>query len=417
MKLSAICLRVVLLCCAVLPACDGGVTEEPAGSEVAIAPTPEPKPVNQIDGAALFLEHCAGCHGKTGDGKGSTKLPRPARNFRAGGFAFGNTEEALFKMVTSGMPGQNPMPSFADILTENERRAVVQHVLTLVPQEQRKPAKDRVLQVKDQTLIARGLLPAMAKGAPAWPRGLLLGLPAGWTLAYSTEDTRLLGGYFGAFCDRTDWDQRGGGALKPVGKLMFLMGKGNPTTSWKTAKGSQPIAAQFKASFADGNEGGVEYSLKLPGGMVTIRETCEFVQTSVGSGIRRTFEIPPTTDHILLGQLQEVWGWRKLKVKRGGKAVKGKRSEPTTTTDMLTWERSTNDYTVLVVGGADPEEASSGSPAAGVTLIAYDQNGASGEIQMSLTPSKRTRKIWLARCFLQSDSHATIQQLHKELSQ
>lgn len=400
MKLSAICLRVVLLCCAALPACDGGATEEPAVSEVAIPPAPEPKPVDQIDGAALFLVHCAGCHGKTGDGKGTTELPQPARNFRAGGFAFGNTEEALFKMVTSGMPGQNPMPSFADILTENERRAVVQHVLTLVPQKQRKPAKDRVLQVKDQTLIARGLLPAMAKGAPAWPRGLLLGLPSGWTLAYSTEDTRLLGGYFGAFCDRTDWDQRGGGALKPMGKLMFLMGNGNPTTSWMMAKGSQPIAAQFKASFADGNEGGVEYSLQLPSGMVTIRETCEFVQTSVGSGIRRTFEIPPTTDHILLGQLQE----------------KGKRSQPTTTTDMLTWERSTNDYTVLVVGGADPEETSSGSQTAGVMLIAYDQTGDSGEIQMSVTPSKNARKIWLARCFLQSNSHATIQQLHKELS-
>jgi hypothetical protein len=229
---------------------------------------------------------------------------------------------------------------------------------------------------------------------------LLLGLPSGWTLAYSTEDTRLLGGYFGAFCDRTDWDQRGGGALKPMGKLMFLMGNGNPTTSWMTAKGSQPIAAQFKASFADGNEGGVEYSVQLPSGMVTIRETCEFVQTSVGSGIRRTFEIPPTTDHILLGQLQE----------------KGKRSQPTTTTDMLTWERSTNDYTVLVVGGADPEETSSGSQTAGVMLIAYDQTGDSGEIQMSVTPSKNARKIWLARCFLQSNSHATIQQLHKELS-
>lgn len=375
----------------ILIGCDGSEAPSPDNAAQEEQVDKALVPIQSVDGAALFLEHCAGCHGKTGDGKGSTKLPQPARNFRAGGFAFGNTEEALFKMVTSGMPGRNPMPSFADILTKDERRSVVKHVLTLVPQKERKPARDRVLQVKSETLIARGLLPSMAKGAPSWPRGLLIGLPSGWTLAYSTENTRLLGGFLGAFCDRTDWDQRGGGALKPMGRLMFLMGGGNPKPSWWTVKDRKPIEVRFRASFASGEQGGIEYTLQLPTGPITVRETCEFIQTSVGSGIKRTFELPPLREEIDLAHLL-----------KNGRARQFKSSQ----SPAWTQEDAPGAFTCLMTG-------SDGNSVGEIVENTLAEGGKSAALRVSASGNRQT--VWLVRAFLKTDSAETVNTFYSEM--
>jgi mono/diheme cytochrome c family protein len=86
-------------------------------------------------GQAVYLQHCAACHGVNGDGSGPASVwlfPRP-RNFNAGLFKIKSTpgtalptDEDLFNTVTRGMPGSS-MPSFT-YLTEVDRQAAVQYV-------------------------------------------------------------------------------------------------------------------------------------------------------------------------------------------------------------------------------------------------------------------------------------------------
>src|SRR5215471_21181242 len=89
-------------------------------------------------GRAVYLQHCAACHGVNGDGSGPASVwlfPRP-RNFNAGMFKIKSTpgtalptDEDLFNTVTRGMPGSS-MPSFT-YLGEQERRQAVQYVKSL----------------------------------------------------------------------------------------------------------------------------------------------------------------------------------------------------------------------------------------------------------------------------------------------
>lgn len=83
----------------------------------------------------LYREHCAHCHGITGDGLGPTAAflnPYP-RDYRPGKFKFKSTpigqrptHDDLKKIVHDGVPG-TAMPSFA-ILPEFEREALVEYV-------------------------------------------------------------------------------------------------------------------------------------------------------------------------------------------------------------------------------------------------------------------------------------------------
>jgi mono/diheme cytochrome c family protein len=83
-------------------------------------------------GLAVYRERCAICHGRDGrgDGDGVWLLLRPPRNFRAARFRFVSTwdrvptDDDLYGTVTRGLPGSQ-MPSFATVLTEADRRAVV----------------------------------------------------------------------------------------------------------------------------------------------------------------------------------------------------------------------------------------------------------------------------------------------------
>lgn len=88
-----------------------------------------------VAGRNVYDQHCAACHGATGDGKGPAAVwlyPRP-RDFSAGQFKIKSTpglalptDEDLIQSVTRGLPGSS-MPSFS-YLTETERRDVVQYV-------------------------------------------------------------------------------------------------------------------------------------------------------------------------------------------------------------------------------------------------------------------------------------------------
>lgn len=99
------------------------------------SPTPGHANDSLSVGRAVYDQHCAACHGKTGDGNGPASVwlyPRP-RNFSAGQFKIKSTagqslptDEDLLQSVKRGLPGSS-MPSFA-YLTEAEQREVVQYV-------------------------------------------------------------------------------------------------------------------------------------------------------------------------------------------------------------------------------------------------------------------------------------------------
>jgi mono/diheme cytochrome c family protein len=88
------------------------------------------------EGAALFQDNCATCHGPRADGHGpaSVGLDPPPANFRSGDVLARHSDAYLFFRVSEGKPG-TAMPSFHGALAENERWAVIAYLRT-IPHEQ-----------------------------------------------------------------------------------------------------------------------------------------------------------------------------------------------------------------------------------------------------------------------------------------
>lgn len=214
---------------------------------VASRATPQVDPVAR----GLFAKNCATCHGLDGSGQGPSVLDRPARNFKDGGFSFGNTADALFNTISSGIPG-TPMPAFADALAESDRRRLAAYVRTLGPAVDEVDVADTILTVTDESgpRIVRGILPPIVKGAPIRPRGLLVGLPGGLTFEYRIDDVRLLGVRQGGFVERTDWRDRGGTPLKPLGGLIWVAGEGEPPAMW-TMDARPDLRMQLRSTAGD----------------------------------------------------------------------------------------------------------------------------------------------------------------------
>lgn len=93
-------------------------------------------------GKAVYVGYCASCHGESGDGQGKAAYllyPKP-RNFLNADFKLRSTpvgmlptDEDLFKTITQGIPGTG-MFAFSEVLSEAQRRDVVQYVKVLTPQ-------------------------------------------------------------------------------------------------------------------------------------------------------------------------------------------------------------------------------------------------------------------------------------------
>lgn len=248
---------------------------------------------------ALFLANCAACHGENGDGKGATKLEKPARSFKDGGFSYGNTPEALLRTITNGIPG-TPMPSFASALKDAERRELASYVLSLGPPVAKVSQADTILSVRDKPLFVRGKLPPIADGAGERPRGLLAGTPDGFTFEYRVDDVRLLGVRQGGFVERMDWQGRGGDPLKPLGKLVYLFGDGNPGPSYALRDpengGANSLAARFSATFARDGRATIAYVLfadtqPLRTRVAWVEESPGAYASPVGSGFTRSISI------------------------------------------------------------------------------------------------------------------------------
>ncbi len=196
---------------------------------VAAASSPE-QDDDEPTGKSLYQRHCAGCHNDNGDGHGATMIQKgiQARSFAQGGFAFGNTPDAIFKTITSGIPGSSLMQPFKSLMDDDERMLVAKYVLTLTPYKDAVPAIGSIMKVRDRAVFAYGKLPAIHDGLPERPRGLMVGLPGGLSFEYRRDDVELLAVRRGAFVDRTDWNERGGGMLKPLGDVVFEIGSGKP---------------------------------------------------------------------------------------------------------------------------------------------------------------------------------------------
>lgn len=105
------------------------------------------------EGRGVYSSACAPCHGQRGDGEGPAARsinPGP-RDFTAGVFKFRSTpsgalptESDLFRTITEGVPG-TWMPAWEDLLSEEQRWAVVAYVKTLVPDFQFEYAEDAAL--------------------------------------------------------------------------------------------------------------------------------------------------------------------------------------------------------------------------------------------------------------------------------
>jgi mono/diheme cytochrome c family protein len=111
--------------------------EQEAPAQTAAVPG-KASPADLEAGKAVYFRKCVWCHGPegAGDGPGADRLwPRP-RNFNQGTFKVRHTAsgelpliEDLFDTVTHGLPG-SAMPSWEGILTDKQRRQVVEFVRT-----------------------------------------------------------------------------------------------------------------------------------------------------------------------------------------------------------------------------------------------------------------------------------------------
>jgi mono/diheme cytochrome c family protein len=234
----------------------------------------------------LFVTNCASCHGERGDGQGTTELDRPARSFQDGGFSFGNTPEALFRTISTGIPG-TPMAGFDASLSEAERKLLADYVVTLGPPIEAVADEDMILAVHERPLVVRGLLPPLGEGLPSHPRGLLIGDPSGITFEYRVDDVRLLALRQGGFVKRTDWTGRGGTSLEPLGKVVHLVEGGKPAATFLA--GGKELLARL-SSTRTGAEPTIEYHLgNGQRELAHVEEGAAVVTTEVGTGYARRF--------------------------------------------------------------------------------------------------------------------------------
>ncbi|MED5330590.1 MAG: cytochrome c [Planctomycetota bacterium] len=240
------------------------------------------------DGQALFLANCARCHGVEGDGQGEVVTATPARSFKAGGFSFGDTEEAILRTLRSGIPGTE-MPGFEGAYSEKQEQAIIHYVLSLLPERRVSTFGERVVLVGEEAVMVRGHLPPLMEDLPLRPRGLLLGLPGGVTFEYRTDDVRLLALRAGDFVDRQEWEGRGGSTLHPLGAVRLLEEGGDPEAMF-TLDG-RSLACQLRATWVEGGTAGLTYGLM--DGSVVIGEVLESLEVldEPEGGIRRRLEI------------------------------------------------------------------------------------------------------------------------------
>jgi mono/diheme cytochrome c family protein len=107
------------------------------------------------DGRALYLEHCASCHGESLEGQPNWQqrnadglLPAPPHD--ASGHTWHHSDSQLMRIVRDGLaaiaPGyQTAMQPFAGILTDDEIRAILDYIKSTWPERERAYQAERSL--------------------------------------------------------------------------------------------------------------------------------------------------------------------------------------------------------------------------------------------------------------------------------
>jgi high-affinity iron transporter len=93
--------------------CKGADADLPPAYRKLPVPDGFSSPAAQERGRVLFLQHCALCHGVTGDGRGQRHegFVRPPRDFRSSPWRTAATPRRVFHAVKEGLPG-TAMPSW-----------------------------------------------------------------------------------------------------------------------------------------------------------------------------------------------------------------------------------------------------------------------------------------------------------------
>jgi hypothetical protein len=161
------------------------------------------------------------------------------------------------------------------------------------------------LEPRDGPLIVRGILPGLKEGEPPIARGLLIGLPSGFSFEYATDLVRLLAVRRGEFVSRTDWEERGGRPLTPLGSVVFATAK-PPWTEFVSVDGSgasmkmYPMLPRLRSTSTKGGIAELDYDLfDIEGAVrVHVKERPRDVVVSDGAGIVQEIEVTapvPTT--------------------------------------------------------------------------------------------------------------------------
>lgn len=235
-----------------------------------------PPPASTPDAEALYMEHCARCHGESGDGKGNETLERPARSFLLGGYSYGNTKKAVRRSVEHGIPG-TPMPAFGGTLTADQIAAVSDHVIALGPPGTIVEPGESVLVVEDRPLVVKGMMPAYEQGTFREPRSVIVGFPNGTTFQFRAEDSRLLTVRQGEFLDRRDWGGRGGSELQPLGALTWKADRASRDfTEFVRAGTEEGLRRKVRRTQVQGDDVWIHFDLLDAGGSV-VGSGAEFV--------------------------------------------------------------------------------------------------------------------------------------------
>ncbi len=121
--------------------------EATPGGRLSRVRLPLPQGAPAAGGSALYIRHCAWCHGESGRGDGPSTagmVPRPRDFVRADykirSTAHGRlpTDEDLFRTISRGIPG-TPMPAWERFLSPAERWELARHVKSFSPRFENEP--------------------------------------------------------------------------------------------------------------------------------------------------------------------------------------------------------------------------------------------------------------------------------------
>lgn len=268
-----------------------------------------PQPARPVSTKALFIEHCARCHGETGDGNGTTELERPARSFMAGGYAYGNTIQAVMRTLTYGIPG-TPMPAFGESLTDQQRSSLAIYVIGLGPPSTTSSRTESVLAVTDRPLVVNGMMDDPTAAGEREPRCVVIGFPNGTSFQYRHTGAALLAVRQGDFLDRADWRDGGGAPLRALGKTSWVADDGarGASTFERASDGAALTRALRRvASAASGDEVVLTFDLLDETGSAVGagEERVSFVEANGAPVAIRTIRATDGVDAIRLASLAD----------------------------------------------------------------------------------------------------------------